>query len=78
MSGMADVVAGVLMKHGRYVRNEDFGGVICDECGWEVASKWPEANEGTSTMERAKMHEAHAVLATLSSDTQPLTMEAAA
>lgn len=39
-AGMADTIACALSKHRKYVRNEDYGGVICDECGWEVASKW--------------------------------------
>ncbi|MCC3277506.1 hypothetical protein LJ753_16705 [Arthrobacter sp. zg-Y20] len=62
MNRMAEVIAALLVKHRVYVRNEDFGGVICDECGWEVASKWPEANFGITTTVRIGEHESHAAL----------------
>ena len=59
---MVDVIAGALLKHSsNYVRNEDGGGVVCGECGWEVASK----RLGGSTVDRMNEHEVHAVLAAL-------------
>ncbi|WP_066303308.1 hypothetical protein [Arthrobacter luteolus] len=60
MSGMTDVIADALSKHSNYVRNEDEGGVICDECGWEVASKWQVIRGRTA--ERMNEHESLAVL----------------
>lgn len=55
---MAGVIAAVLTNHTNYVRNEDVGGAICDECGWEVTSKLPTAE---STTVRMNQHESHVV-----------------
>ena len=62
-AGMAEVIATVLAKHTNYVRNEDAGGVICDECGWEVASKLPATD---STAARMSQHESHVAAMELS------------
>lgn len=63
MSGMAAVIADALSMHKTYVRNEDDGGLICGECGWEIASKW-QFNKA-QTISRKSEHEAFAVLAAL-------------
>lgn len=44
-----------LLVHRKYVRNEEHGGVVCEECGWEVASKLPDG----LTARRMREHEAH-------------------
>lgn len=62
-AGIAGIIAAALTEHREYVRNEDHGGVICGECGWEIASKW-QTSKGR-TAERMNEHEAHAVLTAL-------------
>ena len=61
---ITDLIAETLAKHTKYVRNSDGGGMVCGECGWEVASKYPNLSAEASH-ERAKQHEAGAVVTAL-------------
>jgi len=62
---LESIIAAALAGHDTWVPDTEHGAVVCDECGWEIYSKWVDPNAEQTTEQRKYAHQARAVLAAL-------------